>query len=63
MGDHAEDALDMEIEVFLNECEFGEGYELDWPISDCFGGFIPQVKPTKGARKGNSFVSRGKLGR
>ena len=44
MGDYAEDALDLELEGFLNESEFGEDYQQDWPIDDGLGGSIPVVR-------------------
>lgn len=42
MGDHAEDALDLELEMWMDELEFGEDCFLDWPETDIFG--LPSVK-------------------
>lgn len=44
MGDYAEDALDVELEMWMDELEFGEDYELDWPERDGLGGSIPTIK-------------------
>lgn len=50
MVDYAEDALDMELEIYLNECEFGEDYELDWPEPNAFGMPLSKVKKRERGR-------------